>query len=155
VIDITSWGSDLPGRPRLGNLVRQILDAVQDLPRLRLSSIDPAEPDAELMDVFAEDERLLPHLHLSLQHGDDLILKRMKRRHLRVIFCAFVMRRVAAGRMWFSGLMSSLDSQPKLIRHIKPIWRSSRKQISRIFIYFPIHRAREHPLLICRKHPPW
>jgi len=81
-VDITSWGSDLPGRPRLGNLVRQILDAVQDLPRLRLSSIDPAEPDAELMDVLAEDQRLLPHLHLSLQHGDDLILKRMKRRHL-------------------------------------------------------------------------
>jgi threonylcarbamoyladenosine tRNA methylthiotransferase MtaB len=81
-VDITSWGSDLPGRPRLGNLVRQILDAVQDLPRLRLSSIDPAEPDAELMDVLAKDQRLLPHLHLSLQHGDDLILKRMKRRHL-------------------------------------------------------------------------
>ncbi|MDA7767073.1 radical SAM protein [Alphaproteobacteria bacterium] len=80
-VDITSWGSDLPGRPRLGNLVRQILDAVQDLPRLRLSSIDPAEPDAELMDVLADDQRLLPHLHLSLQHGDDLILKRMKRRH--------------------------------------------------------------------------
>ena len=76
-VDITSWGSDLPGRPRLGNLVRQILDAVQDLPRLRLSSIDPAEPDAELMDVLAEDQRLLPHLHLSLQHGDDLILKRI------------------------------------------------------------------------------
>lgn len=81
-VDITSWGSDLTGRPRLGNLVRRLLAEVKDLPRLRLSSIDPAEPDAELMDVLADDHRLLPHLHLSAQHGDDLILKRMKRRHL-------------------------------------------------------------------------
>ena len=82
-VDLTSWGQDLPGRPRLGRLVRQILAEVPDLPRLRLSSIDPAEPDAELMAVLAEEERLMPHLHLSVQHGDDLILKRMKRRHLR------------------------------------------------------------------------
>jgi len=81
-VDITSWGSDLAGRPRLGHLVRRLLAEVRDLPRLRLSSIDPAEPDAELMDVLADDHRLLPHLHLSAQHGDDLILKRMKRRHL-------------------------------------------------------------------------
>ena len=81
-VDITSWGSDLPGRPRLGNLVRQLLDEVKGLPRLRLSSIDPAELDAELMAVLADDPRLLPHLHLSAQHGDDIILKRMKRRHL-------------------------------------------------------------------------
>ena len=81
-VDITSWGSDLTGRPRLGHLVLRLLAEVKDLPRLRLSSIDPAEPDAELMDVLADDHRLLPHLHLSAQHGDDLILKRMKRRHL-------------------------------------------------------------------------
>jgi threonylcarbamoyladenosine tRNA methylthiotransferase MtaB len=81
-VDITSWGSDLPGRPRLGNLVRQLLAEVRDLPRLRLSSIDPAEFDAELMAVLSDDPRLLPHLHLSAQHGDDVILKRMKRRHL-------------------------------------------------------------------------
>ena len=81
-VDITSWGSDLPRRPCLGNLVRQLLDEVKDLPRLRLSSIDPAELDAELMNVLANDPRLLPHLHLSAQHGDDVILKRMKRRHL-------------------------------------------------------------------------
>ena len=81
-VDITSWGSDLPRRPRLGNLVRQLLDEVKELPRLRLSSIDPAELDAELMAVLADDPRLLPHLHLSAQHGDDVILKRMKRRHL-------------------------------------------------------------------------
>ena len=95
-VDITSWGRDLPGRPRLGSLVRQVLAAVPTLPRLRLSSIDPAEPDAELMDVLAEEDRLLPHLHLSVQHGDDLILKRMKRRHLaRDVerFCAEARRR--------------------------------------------------------------
>ena len=81
-VDITSWGSDLPGRPRLGGLVRQLLAEVRDLPRLRLSSIDPAELDAELMAVLSDEPRLLPHLHLSAQHGDDVILKRMKRRHL-------------------------------------------------------------------------
>ena len=81
-VDITSWGNDLLGRPRLGELVRQLLAEVKSLPRLRLSSIDPAEPDAELMAVLSDDPRLLPHLHLSAQHGDDVILKRMKRRHL-------------------------------------------------------------------------
>ncbi len=81
-VDITSWGSDLAGRPRLGALVRMVLDEVPALKRLRLSSIDPAEPDAELMDVLATEQRLMPHLHISAQHGDDLILKRMKRRHL-------------------------------------------------------------------------
>ena len=95
-VDLTSWGQDLPGRPRLGRLVRQILAEVPDLPRLRLSSIDPAEPDAELMAVLAEEERLMPHLHLSVQHGDDLILKRMKRRHLArdvLRFCEEARRR--------------------------------------------------------------
>ena len=81
-IDITSWGHDLPQKPKLGQLVRKILEHVPDLPRLRLSSIDPAELDAELMAVLGSDMRLMPHLHLSVQHGDDLILKRMKRRHL-------------------------------------------------------------------------
>ena len=95
-VDLTSWGQDLPGRPRLGRLVRQILAEVPELPRLRLSSIDPAEPDAELMAVLAEEERLMPHLHLSVQHGDDLILKRMKRRHLArdvLRFCEEARRR--------------------------------------------------------------
>ena len=81
-VDITSWGADLPHTPKLGQLVRQILKHVPQLPRLRLSSIDPAELDAELMEVLGQDQRLMPHLHLSVQHGDDLILKRMKRRHL-------------------------------------------------------------------------
>jgi len=82
-VDITSWGADLPGEPTLGQLVARILKLVPELPRLRLSSIDAAEIDPDLMRCLAEEPRLAPYLHLSLQHGDDLILKRMKRRHLR------------------------------------------------------------------------
>jgi threonylcarbamoyladenosine tRNA methylthiotransferase MtaB len=82
-VDLTSWGADLAGGPRLGDLVTAILAAVPDLPRLRLSSIDAAEIDDRLMDLIGSERRLMPHLHLSLQSGDDLILKRMKRRHAR------------------------------------------------------------------------
>ena len=82
-VDITSWGTDLPGTPTLGQLVARILKLVPELPRLRLSSIDAAEIDADLMRCLAQEERLMPHLHLSLQSGDDMILKRMKRRHNR------------------------------------------------------------------------
>ena len=82
-VDLTSWGADLPGTPRLGDLVMRILRLVSDLPRLRISSIDSIEADENLMQAIATEPRLMPHLHLSLQHGDDLILKRMKRRHLR------------------------------------------------------------------------
>lgn len=89
-VDITSYGRDLPGQPSLGNLVRRVLKLVPDLRRLRLSSIDQVEVDEELFIALAEEERLMPHLHLSMQAGDDMILKRMKRRHLRadaVRFC--------------------------------------------------------------------
>ncbi|CAN5840644.1 tRNA (N(6)-L-threonylcarbamoyladenosine(37)-C(2))-methylthiotransferase MtaB [soil metagenome] len=82
-VDITSWGSDLPGQPTLGQLVARILKLVPELPRLRLSSIDAAEIDPDLMRCLADDPRLMPYLHLSLQAGDDMILKRMKRRHSR------------------------------------------------------------------------
>ena len=82
-VDITSWGADLPGQPTLGQLVARILKLAPDLPRLRLSSIDAAEIDPDLMRCLAEEPRLMPYLHLSLQAGDNLILKRMKRRHLR------------------------------------------------------------------------
>lgn len=82
-VDLTSWGGDLPGTPKLGRLVRAILRQVPDLPRLRLSSIDAIEIDDDLFAAIAEEERLCPYLHLSLQAGDDMILKRMKRRHLR------------------------------------------------------------------------
>jgi len=82
-VDLTSYGRDLPGRPTLGRLVRRLLGMVPELPRLRLSSIDPAEVDPDLLDAIAEEERLMPHLHLSVQAGDTLTLKRMKRRHTR------------------------------------------------------------------------
>jgi threonylcarbamoyladenosine tRNA methylthiotransferase MtaB len=82
-VDVTSWGADLPGQPTLGQLVARILKLVPELPRLRLSSIDAAEIDADLLRCLAEEPRLMPYLHLSLQAGDDMILKRMKRRHLR------------------------------------------------------------------------
>ncbi len=82
-VDITSYGANLPGAPRLGMLVKQILKHVPELARLRLSSIDSVEADRDLFDALGREPRLMPHLHLSLQAGDDLILKRMKRRHLR------------------------------------------------------------------------
>ncbi|MFN3583448.1 tRNA (N(6)-L-threonylcarbamoyladenosine(37)-C(2))-methylthiotransferase MtaB [Phenylobacterium sp.] len=82
-VDVTSWGADLPGQPTLGQLVARILKLVPELPRLRLSSIDAAEIDADLLRCLGEEPRLMPYLHLSLQAGDDMILKRMKRRHLR------------------------------------------------------------------------
>ncbi len=94
-VDLTSYGADLPGAPKLGKLARQILKHVPELKRLRLSSIDSVEADRDLLDAFAADRRLMPHLHLSLQSGDDLILKRMKRRHLRadaIAFCGTVRR---------------------------------------------------------------
>jgi len=90
-VDITSYGADLPGQPSLGRLVQAILRHIPDLPRLRISSIDSIEADAALFDVLG-DRRLMPHLHLSLQSGDDLILKRMKRRHLRADTLEFVAR---------------------------------------------------------------
>lgn len=82
-VDVTSYGTDLPGEPTLGQLLRRILMAVPALPRLRLSSLDAVEMDADLLALVADEPRLMPHFHLSLQAGDDLILKRMKRRHLR------------------------------------------------------------------------
>lgn len=88
-VDITSYGRDLPGASTLGTLVRRVLRHVPDLARLRLSSIDQVETDVDLMRAFAEEERLMPHLHLSLQAGDDLTLKRMKRRHTRADAIAF------------------------------------------------------------------
>ena len=94
-VDLTAYGADLPGRPSLGALVRRLLDEVPGLPRLRLSSLDPVEVDDELLRLVGDEARLMPHLHLSLQAGDDLILKRMKRRHSRadaVALCARLRR---------------------------------------------------------------
>lgn len=94
-VDLTSYGADLPGAPKLGVLTKQILRHVPELKRLRISSIDSIEADGDLLDAIADDARLMPHLHLSLQSGDDMILKRMKRRHLRqdaIAFCDQVRR---------------------------------------------------------------
>jgi threonylcarbamoyladenosine tRNA methylthiotransferase MtaB len=94
-VDLTSYGSGLPGAPKLGQLLKQILKHVPELPRLRLSSIDAVEADRDLLDALANQPRLMPHLHLSLQAGDDMVLKRMKRRHSRadaIAFCAQLRR---------------------------------------------------------------
>jgi threonylcarbamoyladenosine tRNA methylthiotransferase MtaB len=95
-VDLTSWGSDLPGQPRLGSLVARILRFVPQLPTLRLSSLDAIEMDDQLFELVTQSERVAPHLHLSLQHGDDLILKRMKRRHSRAESIALCQRLKAA-----------------------------------------------------------
>jgi threonylcarbamoyladenosine tRNA methylthiotransferase MtaB len=95
-VDVTSYGPDLPGAPSLGLLVARILKAVPDLPRLRLSSLDSVEIDERLFDLLAHEPRMMPHLHLSLQAGDDMILKRMKRRHGRADAIRIVERLKAA-----------------------------------------------------------
>jgi threonylcarbamoyladenosine tRNA methylthiotransferase MtaB len=114
-VDITSWGADLPGAPRLGSLVTQILKRVPDLRRLRISSIDSIEADGELVDLMAGEARLMPHVHLSLQSGDDTILKRMKRRHSReqaIAFCATLKARrpdIAFGADLIAGFPTETD----------------------------------------------
>jgi threonylcarbamoyladenosine tRNA methylthiotransferase MtaB len=115
-VDLTSYGGTLPGSPSLGRLVKAILKHVPELERLRLSSIDSVEADAELRDAIASEARLMPHLHLSLQSGDDLILKRMKRRHLRadaIAFCEQIRRLrpdVAFGADLIAGFPTETES---------------------------------------------
>ena len=112
-VDLTSYGSDLPGGMTLGRLVRTILRLVPELPRLRLSSIDTIEADEALTEAFVEEERLMPHLHLSLQSGDNLILKRMKRRHARedaIEFCR-VMRRLRPDIVFGADLIAGFPTE--------------------------------------------
>jgi threonylcarbamoyladenosine tRNA methylthiotransferase MtaB len=112
-VDITAYGKDLPGEMTLGRLVRSVLRLVPELPRLRLSSIDSVEADAALLAAIAEEERLMPHLHLSLQSGDDLALKRMKRRHARadsVTFCESV-RRVRPDMVFGADLIAGFPTE--------------------------------------------
>ncbi|MGA8079320.1 MAG: tRNA (N(6)-L-threonylcarbamoyladenosine(37)-C(2))-methylthiotransferase MtaB, partial [Xanthobacteraceae bacterium] len=112
-VDVTSYGADLPGAPRLGALVKQILKHVPELKRLRLSSIDSVEADRDLFDAVADEARLMPHLHLSLQSGDDLILKRMKRRHSRadaIAFCA-QMRRLRPDMVFGADLIAGFPTE--------------------------------------------
>jgi threonylcarbamoyladenosine tRNA methylthiotransferase MtaB len=112
-VDITSYGADLPGRPNLGSMVRRLLAQVTALPRLRLSSIDAVEIDRELFALLAEEPRLMPHLHLSLQSGDDLILKRMKRRHSRADALALVsaVRRVRPDVVFGADLIAGFPTE--------------------------------------------
>ncbi|MBI1188146.1 MAG: tRNA (N(6)-L-threonylcarbamoyladenosine(37)-C(2))-methylthiotransferase MtaB [Alphaproteobacteria bacterium] len=115
-VDLTSWGADLPGAPQLGALVARILRHVPDLPRLRLSSLDVIEMDERLFRLCTEEERVAPHLHLSLQHGADLILKRMKRRHSRaeaIALCARLKRarpEIALGADLIAGFPTETDA---------------------------------------------
>jgi threonylcarbamoyladenosine tRNA methylthiotransferase MtaB len=119
-VDLTAYGADLPGRPSLGQMVRRLLATVPELRRLRLSSLDPAEIDPELWRLLAEEDRLMPHLHLSLQAGDDLILKRMKRRHSRDQAIAVAQRaralrpEVALGADLIAGFPTETD---EMFRH--------------------------------------
>jgi threonylcarbamoyladenosine tRNA methylthiotransferase MtaB len=115
-VDITAYGADLPGRPALGQMIRRLLAQVPDLRRLRLSSLDPVEIDEDLLHLIAEEPRLMPHLHLSLQAGDDMILKRMKRRHSRadaLRVCDDIRRRrpdVAFGADLIAGFPTETDA---------------------------------------------
>jgi threonylcarbamoyladenosine tRNA methylthiotransferase MtaB len=112
-VDLTSYGADLPGAPKLGTLVRQILRHVGTLARLRLSSLDCVEIDDELFAAFAEEPRLMPHLHLSLQAGDDLILKRMKRRHSRAAAVALCerLRRLRPGMVFGADIIAGFPTE--------------------------------------------
>ncbi|TDR90382.1 tRNA (N(6)-L-threonylcarbamoyladenosine(37)-C(2))-methylthiotransferase MtaB [Enterovirga rhinocerotis] len=112
-VDITAYGQDLPRPTRLGGLVKAILSAVPELPRLRLSSIDSVEADDDLLDALATEPRLMPHLHLSLQAGDDLVLKRMKRRHARADAIAFceALRRARPGIVFGADLIAGFPTE--------------------------------------------
>jgi len=174
-VDITSYGADLPGTPRLGRLVKQILKHVPQLKRLRLSSIDSVEADADLLDAFAGDARLMPHLHLSLQAGDDLILKRMKRRHSRndaIAFCEAVRRLrpdVAFGADLIAGFptetepmfQNSLDLVDACgLTHLHVFPYSARPgtpaarmpQLARGLVKERAHRLRERGAVALRRH---
>ncbi|HMR29498.1 MAG TPA: tRNA (N(6)-L-threonylcarbamoyladenosine(37)-C(2))-methylthiotransferase MtaB [Geminicoccaceae bacterium] len=112
-VDITSYGKDLPDRPSLGALCRRVLTELPDLPRLRLSSIDPAEIDPDLEALLADEPRLMPHLHLSLQAGDDLVLKRMKRRHGRddVLRLTRHLRRLRPGIVFGADIIAGFPTE--------------------------------------------
>jgi len=112
-VDITGYGGDLPGQPSLGQMVRRLLALVPELPRLRLSSLDPAEADDDLFAVLADEPRLMPHFHISAQAGDDMILKRMKRRHSRADIVRFVerVRRVRPDAVFGADLIAGFPTE--------------------------------------------
>jgi threonylcarbamoyladenosine tRNA methylthiotransferase MtaB len=141
-VDLTSYGADLPGTPKLGQLTRHILGHVPELKRLRISSVDSIEVDRDLFEVIATDERLMPHLHLSLQSGDDLVLKRMKRRHSRSDAIAFISR---------SAPISSPAFRPRLRKCSRARWTWSASATSPSCMYFPIQRAPVRRRRECRR----
>lgn len=112
-VDITAYGADLPGAPPLGQMIRRLLQLVPELPRLRLTSLDPVEVDPDLLDLIGREERLMPHIHLSVQAGDDMILKRMKRRHLRgdVITLAAEIRRRRPDAVFGADLIAGFPTE--------------------------------------------
>jgi len=139
-VDLTSYGADLPGTPKLGTLVRQLLKHVGGLERLRLSSLDCIEIDAGLMDAFADEERLMPHLHLSLQAGDDLVLKRMKRRHLRadVIALTRELRRRRPGIVFGADFIAGFPTESEdMFRRSLDLIEECRLTYLHVFPYSP------------------
>ena len=151
-VDLTSYGADLPGAPKLGQLTKQILRHVPELKRLRISSIDSIEVDRDLLDVIADDERLMPHLHLSLQSGDDLILKRMKRRHSRAATRSISARRCGGcGRTSRSAPISSRAFRPRPRRCSRARWIWWRNAVSPSCMCFPIRRGRARRRRGCRR----
>jgi threonylcarbamoyladenosine tRNA methylthiotransferase MtaB len=174
-VDVTSYGLDLPGAPRLGALVKQILKHVPELSRLRLSSIDSVEADRDLIEAFAGDGRLMPHLHVSLQAGDDLILKRMKRRHSRraaISFC-HTLRRLRPDIVFGADLIAGFPTETEAmftnslalveecgLTHLHVFPFSPRMgtpaarmpQLSRQIVKERAARLREHGALALRRH---
>jgi threonylcarbamoyladenosine tRNA methylthiotransferase MtaB len=141
-VDLTAYGADLPGQPSLGQMIRQLLAALPELPRLRLSSLDPSEIDDELWRLLGDEPRLMPHLHLSLQAGDDLILKRMKRRHSRTQAIAAARRAralrpdIALGADLIAGFPTETE---EMFRHSLDIVEECGIAFLHVFPYSPRH----------------
>ena len=140
-VDLTSWGEDLAGGRRLGDLVAAVLASAPDLPRLRISSIDPVEADSELMGVLASEKRLMPHLHLSLQSGDNMILKRMKRRHSReeaISFCEEA-RRLRPEIAFGADLIAGISDRDRI--HVRKYLSIDRRMRANLASRIPVQQA--------------
>ena len=152
-VDITSYGADLAGEPRLGTLVKTILRQVSGLKRLRLSSIDFIEADLDLIDALGTEDRLMPHLHLSLQSGDDMILKRMKRRHLRADAIAFraLAKRVRPEIVFGADIIAGFPTETDAMFEGPSIsWTNA----TELCTFSPSHLARARPQPGCRPFQP-
>ena len=149
-IDLTSYGSDLPGKPNLGNLIKRVLLDNPDLRRLRLSSIDPAEIDNELLDLMCYEKRLLPHFHLSIQSGDNLILKRMKRRHREdVIRVCKKIKKLRKDVTFGADLIVGFPTESEI--HFNNTLELVKSCSYRMFIFFLFSKKKAHLLLGCLK----